>query len=82
MLFKTEVISPNGYLFNNEAYMVVLPTKSGEIAIMSHHTKIITELKSGDIKIYSNNIDLDQKINTSSGFAKITDNTLTITITE
>lgn len=80
MLFITEIISPEGYLLNQKVYMAVLPTKSGEIGVMSNHEKIITELKSGTIKIYKDNNYLEKEIEITSGFAKVIDNILTITI--
>jgi F-type H+-transporting ATPase subunit epsilon len=82
MLFKTEIISPEGFLVNQDVYMVVLPTKSGEIGIMANHEEVITELKSGSIKIYSNSSSIDHEIKVNFGFAKVINSVLTVTISK
>jgi F-type H+-transporting ATPase subunit epsilon len=79
-MLQAQIISPEGYLFNDKAEMIVLPTKSGEIGIMADHEKIITELQPGFINIYLNKSNIDKKIEIKSGFAKVEDNNLIVTI--
>ena len=82
MSLKTEIISHEGFVFDKEAFMVVLPTKSGKIGIMKNHEEIITQLEAGEILIYNNYSKIKQKININSGFAKVFNNILTITISQ
>ena len=48
---KVEVITPRKIEFQGEAEDVILPTLSGEIAVLSFHAPLISVLKAGRIRI-------------------------------
>lgn len=48
---KVEVLTPRKIEFQGEAEDVILPTLSGEIAVLSFHAPLISVLKPGRIRI-------------------------------
>jgi F-type H+-transporting ATPase subunit epsilon len=71
---QVEIISITGSLFSCKCQMVVLPTLSGEVGIMLNHESIISLLTEGEIKIYSNENNLENSFKINGGFAEIEDN--------
>ena len=71
---QVEIISITGSLFSGKCQMVVLPTLSGEVGIMLNHESIISLLTEGEIKIYSNENNLENSYKINGGFAEIEDN--------
>ncbi len=71
---QVEIISITGSLFSGKCQMVVLPTLSGEVGIMLNHESIISLLTEGEIKIYSNENNLENSFKINGGFAEIEDN--------
>lgn len=70
--FFFEVISPDGILFQDEAYEVSLPTPTGEITILPHHAALVTKLSEGEVKIYQEG--KEKYIAIIGGFLEIKDN--------
>ncbi|MFH1894543.1 MAG: hypothetical protein ABH813_01410 [Patescibacteria group bacterium] len=48
---KVEILTPRKIEFQGEADSIILPTMSGEIAVLSQHAPLISVLKPGRIKI-------------------------------
>jgi F-type H+-transporting ATPase subunit epsilon len=71
---QVEIISITGSLFSGNCQMAVLPTLSGEVGIMQNHESIISLLTEGEIKIYSNENNLENSFKITGGFAEIEDN--------
>ena len=48
---KLKVVSPERTLFDDEVDEVILPTITGQIAILPHHMPLVAELAHGDIVV-------------------------------
>lgn len=49
--FFLEIVSPQGIIFQGEVEKVTVPTYSGFITILPHHTPIFTKLAEGEVDI-------------------------------
>ena len=52
--FKLEIISPEKFIFSDNATMVTLPSYEGDMSVLKHHISIITFLRPGIIKLQKN----------------------------
>ena len=50
-LFKLEIITPNGVIFDGEVAQVTLPGSEGEFGVLAHHAALVTLLDTGVITI-------------------------------
>jgi len=50
-MFKLEILTPNGEIFNDEVLSVVLPGEEGEFGVLAHHASLSTLLEAGVIDI-------------------------------
>lgn len=48
---KVEVITPKGTEFSDEVKEIILPTRSGQIAVLPRHVPLISVLKAGNMSI-------------------------------
>lgn len=71
-LFEFILATPKKIIFKGQAYMVVIPGDEGEIGVLAKHSPVITNLKSGYIKIYQNKISDNKKYFINAGVATIT----------
>ena len=51
--FFLEIVSPQGIIFQGEVEKVTIPTYSGIITVLPHHTPIFTKLDEGEIDLVS-----------------------------
>lgn len=49
--FNLEIVSPDGLSFSGDVDEVILPTTTGEIAILPHHAPLFTKLSEGEAAI-------------------------------
>ena len=49
--FKTEIISPEKFIFSGNTAMITLPAYEGDMSLLKNHIPIITFLRPGIIKI-------------------------------
>ncbi len=49
--FNLEIVSPEGISFEGSVEEVILPTTTGEIAILPHHAPLFTKLSEGEATI-------------------------------
>jgi len=63
-------------LYEGEAKVVVLPTETGEISVLSNHSPLVTNLSKGRILI--KNKEEEKSFNIEGGFVHINQNTLII----
>ena len=66
---KLYIYSLESMVYEGDADVITLPTTSGEISVLENHIPLITELKSGEIRIKKNGGHEEFPIN--SGFAEI-----------
>ena len=51
--FKFEFVTPEKLLFSSEVEQVIIPGSEGEFTILAEHSPIISSMKAGLIRIYS-----------------------------
>jgi F-type H+-transporting ATPase subunit epsilon len=59
---KVEIITPKGIEFDQEAREIILPTLTGEIAVLPKHVPLISVLKAGIIKIMADSGNVEKEI--------------------
>jgi len=50
-MFKLEILTPNGVIYDGNAASVVLPGEEGEFGVLAHHASVTTLLEAGVIDI-------------------------------
>ena len=70
-LINVEIISAEGYLFQGEAYQVVVPTVSGMMGVLAGHEQVVSELQEGKIEIIDANNKIEKVVEVKSGMAEI-----------
>lgn len=50
-MLTVEIITPDKIILKEEADEIVVPTVNGEIAILPHHTTLISQLSQGEVTI-------------------------------
>lgn len=71
-----EIITPEKILFKEEIDELIVPTVSGEIAILPHHVNLLTEIIPGELTIKIKN--KEQHLAITGGFLQIAHNSITL----
>ena len=50
-MFKLEILTPNGEIFNDDVVSVVLPGEEGEFGVLARHASLSTLLEAGVVDI-------------------------------
>ncbi len=50
-LFDLEILSPEKSLFSDKVEMVIVPGKAGELGILANHTRLVSTIRPGLIRI-------------------------------
>ena len=75
--FNIDIVNPEkSFLSKNDVFEVVIPAVEGEIGILKDHISIISFLKPGIIKVYSDNE--EQNFYVEDGIVEFKDNTLSV----
>lgn len=74
--FNLEIISPEGLVFQGTAAAVSIPTFSGVITVLPHHTPLFTKLSEGEIEIRDGSKSMTVVI--TGGFLEIKSNSVHI----
>ena len=75
--FKLEIVNPEkSFLDREDINQVVVPGYEGEMGILKDHISIISFLKPGIIKVFSNNA--EEKYYVEDGILEFKENTLSI----
>ena len=69
-----DLVSPEKLLFNDEAGMIIIPGKEGDIGVLPGHSKLLSSLRSGRLLIYGEGRKLIQSYFVSGGFVEINPN--------
>lgn len=75
-LFDLEILSPNAKLFSDRAEMVICPGKEGELGILADHTRFLSTLKAGLVRVKKDAKEDSFKI--KEGFIEVDKNKVTI----
>ncbi len=57
-----EIVSPEATLFSGEVTSIAVPGINGEFEMLNNHAPVVSLLKEGNIKIYGNNITLEEEV--------------------
>ena len=75
--FNIDIVNPEkSFLSKNDVFEVVIPAVEGEIGILKDHISIISFLKPGIIKVYSDTE--EQNFYVDDGIVEFKDNTLSV----
>ena len=75
--FNIDIVNPEkSFLSKNDVFEVVIPAVEGEVGILKDHISIISFLKPGIIKVYSDTE--EQNFYVEDGIVEFKDNTLSV----
>ncbi len=66
-----DLVSPENLIFNDEAGMIIVPGKDGDLGVLSGHSKVMSSLRPGRIMVYGEDKNLLKSFFVSGGFAEI-----------
>ena len=75
-MLTLEIITPDEKVLNTSAELVVMPTESGETAILSGHMPMVTKIVAGELRV--TNKGQTESIAVDHGFAKVLGNTVSV----
>ena len=76
MKFLFEVITPEKTVFKDEVEEVIVPTTSGQIAILPNHASLFTQIEQGEMVVKKNN--KEHYLAITGGFLDINKNNVTL----
>lgn len=68
--FKLEIVTPEGVAYSDEVEMVGLRSVEGQIGILPHHTRLMTQMVPGEMMIRKNG--RDQFLAVGEGLVDVT----------
>jgi F-type H+-transporting ATPase subunit epsilon len=75
-MFALQILSPEGEVFSDSIDEVLLPTKSGEISVLSHHVPLFSKLVEGTVIIKKGG--KSSLIAILGGFLEVKENIVTV----
>ena len=66
-----DLVSPENLIFNDEAGMIIVPGKDGDLGVLPGHSKVMSSLRPGRVMVYSEDKNLLKAFFVSGGFAEI-----------
>ena len=77
--FNFELVSPEKLLYSKPAVMVTVPGGEGEYGVMSNHVPMVTTIKAGVVRVYSeDDASVTDRIFVEGGFAEVTQSRFTV----
>ena len=73
-----ELVTPERAVLSTDAHMVVIPGSEGDMGVLSGHAPVMTTIRDGEIRVYSNPTTIVQRIMVAGGFAEVGDAGLTV----
>ena len=73
-----DLVSPEQLLLSQQAEMITIPGREGDMGVMAGHMPLISTLRPGTITVSGGPHGGEQKFFVSGGFAEITANKLTV----
>ena len=73
-----ELVTPERAVLSTDAHMVVVPGSEGDMGILAGHAPVMTTIRDGEIRVYSNPTTVVQRITVAGGFAEVNESGLTI----
>ena len=66
-----DLVSPENLIFNDEAGMIIVPGKDGDLGVLPGHSKVMSSLRPGRIMVYGEDKNLLKAFFVSGGFAEV-----------
>ena len=66
-----DLVSPENLIFNDEAGMIIVPGKDGDLGVLPGHSKVMSSLRPGRVMVYGEDKNLLKTFFVSGGFAEI-----------
>ena len=66
-----DLVSPEQLLFNDEAGMIIVPGKEGDIGVLPGHSKVLSSLRPGRVMVYGESKNLLKSFFVAGGFVEI-----------
>ena len=66
-----DLVSPENLIFNDEAGMIIVPGKDGDLGVLPGHSKIMSSLRPGRVIVYGEDKNLLKSFFVSGGFVEI-----------
>ena len=66
-----DLVSPENLIFNDEAGMIIVPGKDGDLGVLPGHSKVMSSLRHGRVMVYGEDKNLLKAFFVSGGFAEI-----------
>ncbi len=73
-----DLVSPEQLLLSEEAEMVTIPGREGDMGVMVGHMPLVSTLRPGTITVTGGPAGLEQKFFVAGGFAEVTSDKLTV----
>ena len=73
-----ELVTPERAVLSTDAHMVVVPGSEGDFGAMAGHAPLMTTIRDGEIRVYSNPTTVTHRITVSGGFAEVSSTGLTV----
>jgi F-type H+-transporting ATPase subunit epsilon len=71
-----KIVTPEKVIYDGEIDELIIPTVTGEIAVLPHHIDLLTEVAAGEMTIKHKG--KEQHVAVTGGFLQIENNTLTL----
>ena len=71
-----QIITPEKVIYDGEIDELIVPTVTGEIAILPHHVNLLTQVMPGEMTIKSSG--KEQHLAITGGFLQITNDTISL----
>jgi len=69
--FDVAVVTPDGPVYEGEAYMLIVPGADGEIGVLARHAPLIAMLKAGSTRVHVTRNGEVREFATGPGFFKV-----------
>jgi F-type H+-transporting ATPase subunit epsilon len=73
---RLEIVTPETKAYSEDVEMVVLPGMDGELGVYPQHVPVLTTLKPGELRIFSNG--QERSLAVGEGFAEITGEAISV----
>lgn len=73
-----ELVTPERAVASAEAHMVVVPGSEGEFAVLAGHAPMMTTLRDGEVRVYSDATTVTSRFGVEGGFAEVNERGLTV----
>jgi len=66
-----DLVSPEQFVFNDKAGMIIVPGKDGDMGVLPGHSKLLSSLRPGRIMVYGEDKQLLKSFFVSGGFVEV-----------